>query len=397
MRSNLSAPDDRRSICLVMTSTLVLNAFFQRHLESLADAYRVTVCVGRDDGEPSSRIDKRVEILTMPIKRQVAPWSDWCSLWWLWRLFRDRRFDAVHSVTPKAGLLAMCAARLAGIPLRTHVFTGQVWATRTGIARRLYRTLDRVLDHCATNVHADSASQARFLEQQRVVKPGRLQVLASGSVCGVDIARFRPEPLVRDQTRKALSIPDSAIVFLYLGRLNREKGLRELAQSFRRLASERDDSWLVLVGKDEGDIEPWYRQAMSSTAAESRIRFVGLTQEPESFLNAADVLCLPSYREGFGNVVIEAAAVGVPAIGTQIYGVTDAIVDQVTGLLVPAKDASALYEAMRMLAGNNELRSHLATAARARAHRDFSAEVVTAAWRSYYDSHLGRKQDCEPS
>ena len=383
---------DRKSICLVMTSTLVLNAFFLRHLQALADAYQVTVCVGGGDGEPSPSIDSRVEVVVISIKRPVAPWADCRTLLWLWRLFRSRRFDAVHSITPKAGLLAMCAARLAGIPLRTHVFTGQVWATRTGLSRRLFRALDGVINRCATDVHADSSSQAGFLEQERVVEPGRIRVLASGSICGVDVGRFREERDVRDRVRAALSIPAGALVFIYLGRLNSEKGLRELAQSFRRLAAERDDVWLLLVGKDEESIETWYRQQMLDTEAEQRVRFIGLTPEPENYLSAADVLCLPSYREGFGTVIIEAASVAVPAIGTRIYGVTDAILEGVTGLLVPVRNADALYDAMRALACDSELRSRLGTAARVRAHRDFSADVVTAAWRSYYDSRFYLEQ-----
>lgn len=374
-----------------MTSTLVLNAFFLEHLRSLADAYRVTVCVGGDDGMPSPRIDKRVEILQMPIRRRVHPVLDLWSLLWLLRLFRARRFDVVWSVTPKAGLLAMSAAWLARVPLRVHVFTGQVWATADGMRRRFYRSLDRLLVRCSTHVLADSHSQSQFLEAEGVVGHGRLQVLASGSICGVDIQRFSRQPDARRTVRQQLSIPPAAFVYVYVGRLNAEKGFRELVLAFRELAAERQDVWLLVVGKDEEQLEAWCREALSGLATGRRVIFVGLTPVPERYLNAADVLCLPSYREGFGTVVIEAAAVGLPAIGTRIYGLTDAIIDGETGILIPARSPEALRAGMARLLADSALLQRLAASAHERARREFSAGIVTAAWRGFFDTQLAAR------
>lgn len=383
-----SRAGNRKSICLIMTSTLVLNAFFLAHLRSLADAYRVTVCVAGDDGTPSARIDERVEILLMPIKRRVHPVLDLWSLLWLLRLFLVRRFDAVWSVTPKAGLLAMSGAYLVRVPLRVHIFTGQVWATTGGARRRLYRFLDRMLVNCSTHVLADSRSQARFLEDEGVVTRGRLQVLASGSISGVDTQRFAKRPEVRRQLRQRLSIPPADFAYIYVGRLTAEKGFKELVLAFRELAAERNDVWLIVVGKDEEQMEPWCKQAMSGLTNGRQVVFVGLTPEPERYLNAADVLCLPSYREGFGTVVIEAAAAGLPAIGTRIYGLTDAIIDGETGILIPARSVEALHAAMTQVLADRTLLDRLGASAFERARREFSADTVTAAWRQFFDVHL---------
>ena len=385
---------DRRSrprICIVVAAPLTLKAFMLGHLEALARIVEVTVVANfapEDASFPWPAVITRVAI---PIARPIAPWADLVALLALFRLFRTRRFDLVHSITPKAGLLAMLAGALAGVPLRLHSFTGQVWVTRAGLMRTLLKSADRLIARLATQVLADSASQRAFLIAQGVVAASKSAVLTKGSFCGVDTARFRPDPAARERVRRRHGIPPDAVVFLYLGRIIRDKGLLDLAHAFAEAGARHPNAHLLLVGPDEGHL----RAALTSAAADCAVRLhsAGLTNRPQEYFAAADIFCLPSYREGFGTTIIEAAASGVPAIGSRIYGITDAIVGGETGLLFEAGEVQQLARNMRTLAGDEGLRARMGENARERAVRDFSSTVVTAALLEYYEALLAQHAD----
>jgi len=376
----------RPRICIVVAAPLTLKAFMLGHLQALARIAEVTVVAdfGPEDGAfPWPDAITRVAI---PIARPIAPWADLLALLALFRIFRRQRFDLVHSITPKAGLLAMLAGALAGVPLRLHTFTGQVWVTRAGFMRSLLKRADRLIAQLATGVLADSASQRAFLIDQGIVAASKSAVLARGSICGVDTARFRPDACARERVRRRHGIPPGDVVFLYLGRINRDKGLLDLARAFAEVGSRHPDAHLLLVGPDEGNLRAELVRAAAACAG--RLHNVDVTDRPQEYFAAADVFCLPSYREGFGTTIIEAAAAGVPAIGSRIYGITDAIVEGETGLLFEAGKVRQLAQSMRTLAGDASLRRRTGQRARERAVRDFSSTVVTAALLEYYEKLL---------
>ena len=372
-------------LCYVVSSEMTVKAFLAGHIRAASARYEVTV-VANAAGADIAGIPAK--LIYVPIVRKIALLADLRALLQLIRVFRRERFDLVHSVTPKAGLLAALAGAIAGVPVRTHTFTGQVWATRSGAARALLKALDRLTAMLATGVLADSASQRDFLVAEGVVAADRIQVLGQGSVNGVDASRFRPDASAREKVRVQAGVPPQAVVFLYLGRFSRDKGLRELARAFAHIGKDVPDAWLMLVGPDEDGIAEEIREACGSAAG--RLRILGYTREPEYFMAAADVFVLPSYREGFGSVILEAAAAAVPAIGTRVYGVTDAVVEGKTGFLVPVRDASALAERMRQLAGDAPLREEMGRAARARALRDYRPEDLTRAMLGYHEELLGK-------
>lgn len=375
-----------RSICFVVSTPFAVNAFLLTHLKALSDCCQVTLCVNRSLYPLSDHIDPRIRVVDCQIAREVSVFKDLRALLFLVSWFRAERFAAVHSITPKAGLLAMLAARLAGIRLRHHTFTGQVWANKCGIARFLLKMFDRVIVHAASRVFADSPSQCRFLEEERVVRPGGISVLGPGSIAGVDVNRFRPEPECRKQVRAELNTAEDACVFLFVGRITKDKGVFDLVQAFTRVAHQNPRTELWLVGPDEECLVEQLQQR--NQHGPGRMRWLGQTFQPERYMASADVLVLPSYREGFGSVVIEAAACGIPTIAYRIDGVIDAVLEERTGLLVQARKIDALAAAMLAVSLDPALREKMGRQALERVSTQFSSSAVTADWVAFYKQVL---------
>lgn len=368
----------RKRICLVCADPATFDAFLLPHAVRLSADYDVSVaCQGR----PRSADRVKATFHIVGIERAVAPLRDLRALLALRRLFRRERFDLVHSFTPKAGLLTMLAARMAGVPRRLHTFTGQVWATKRGVKRRGLKFLDRVLARSATHVLADSASQARFLAAEGVVAEGSIAVIGDGSICGVNLMRFRPDPVARAAVRAELGMDSGDMLFLFIGRLTPDKGVLELARAFSAMRA-AEPVWLAFVGPDEGGMKLQLSGLVGPRLAQTR--FVGPTPAPERYVAAADVLCLPSHREGFGSVIIEAAACGCPCVATRIYGVTDAVEEGRGGLLHPPGDAAALRQGLEQLAGDRELVARMGREARERVEKLFPEQRITDGLASFY-------------
>lgn len=371
-----------KKICLVVSSEFTVKSFLLGHLAALQQHYQVSLVVNARDRAFLHPYGLTVTVLPIPIYREIRPWHDIKALFKLFRLLRAEHFDVIHSVTPKAGLLAMLAGTWAQIPTRIHTFTGQVWVTRRGGMRTLLKWADRLVAAMASGLLVDSFSQRDFLRDQGIVSPDKATVLANGSISGVDTRRFQPRPDKGREIRRAEKIPEDALVFLYLGRLNRDKGILDLATSFARLSRIHESLQLLLVGPDEQDLRDQVLEICHGCA--DQVHFVDYTAVPEYYMAAADVFCLPSYREGFGSVVIEAAAVGVPAVASRIYGLTDAVKEGETGLLFPPGDVEGLQRAMEEMIVDPEQRAAMGERARARTLRDFSQERVIKAQLDYY-------------
>ncbi len=366
-----------KKICFVVSSETTAKAFLLDQIAALSRTCLVSVVANTRDRHFLKKVGIKAEVLPVPIERKISPLRDTRALFRLIRVLWVNRFDLVHSISPKAGLLSMIGGSLSRIPIRIHTFTGQVWATRGGMERWLLRNADRLLASLATHILVDSDSQRRFLIEEKVIAADKSSVLGCGSISGVDTARFRPNAGTRAAVRLENSIAEGSVVFLYLGRLNRDKGLLDLAEAFSRVHSGNAQAHLLIVGPDEEDLLPRIRNICSSCV--SSVHVVGYTDAPERYMAAADVFCLPSYREGFGSVIIEAAAAGIPAIASRIYGITDAVEDRITGLLHEPGNAYQISDLMEQLIGEPQLRKEMGDRARERALRDFPKEKVTSA------------------
>jgi glycosyltransferase involved in cell wall biosynthesis len=379
------------TVMFVVTTPFAVNAFLANHVAALSEYYRIILCTNLDAYKLLPSLTKKVEVHHIPFARKISLVTDIKSLLKLIALVRQVRPVVIHSITPKAGMLAMLAGLVAGVPNRWHTFTGQVWATRQGFARSALKALDRLIVLLASKVFADSASQCRLLCDEQVVQEGQVIMLGSGSIAGVDLKRFCPDATYRERLRKQFGTDASTCVFLFVGRLAKDKGVFDLVQAFRQVAKTVQNIELWMVGPDdEGLLQALLASAESCDAP---IRWHGATLTPENFMAAANILLLPSYREGFGSVIIEGAACGIPAIAYRIGGVIDAVVDGSTGLLVEVGLPMLFASAMERLAQDKQLRLRLGHQARERVISDFSSEKVTGAWIEFYRSQLNKNNE----
>jgi glycosyltransferase involved in cell wall biosynthesis len=371
-------------LCYVVSSEMTVSAFLKDHIAAATAAgYQVTVVANAPNDTFLRGQGLSVAFYSVSIVRQISPWRDATALVALLRIFRSERFEIVHSISPKAGMLAMLAARIVGIPQCVHTFTGQVWITRKGLKRWILKQADCVLARLTTRALVDSPSQRDFLITEGVVAAKKTEVIGKGAICGVDGGRFKPDAEMRRKLRRDLGIPFNAPLLLYLGRLNRDKGVLDLAAAFVKLAKKIKTVELLFVGPDEGGMV----DKLISICSDQRgkVHFVEYTQSPEHFMAAADIFCLPSYREGFGMSIIEAAAAGLPTVASRIYGITDAIIEGLTGMLHLPGDVDAIERQLRHLIMSPEQLQVLAAQARIRALEDFSKVESSQGLLDFYE------------
>lgn len=297
-------------------------------------------------GKELKEIELREGVKTYSVKmaRRISPLNDVISLCKLIKILKKEKPDIVHSITPKAGLLSMLAAKITNVPCRLHTFTGLIFPTSRGLKRQLLKATDRLTCSWATHVIAEGEGVRKDLSRNGITAK-TLTILGNGSLCGIDINHFDPD--LPEILEKASDIKDDGKkTFLFVGRLIHDKGLRELVEAFTRLNKEYPDTRLVLVGNPEPTISPLNKETISMINNNSSIITPGFQSDVRPWIAAADILVLPSYREGFPNVVLEACSMGVPVIVTDINGSNEIIKDGYNGVIIPAADTGALYEAM---------------------------------------------------
>jgi glycosyltransferase involved in cell wall biosynthesis len=342
------------------------------------------VIVNTDDPDFLFKQGINLKVIPLNISRNIHILSDIACLVRLISIFIKFHPSAVHSITPKAGLLAMLAAFFARIPFRVHTFTGQVWATKLGLRRLMLKSFDWLIARLATFNIVDSPSQQQFLINEKVLCKKNSFVFGLGSVSGVDLKRFRASKVVFNELRHTLGISEGAFVFTYLGRLNKDKGVLDLAKAFAQIID--NNAYLLIVGPDVGGFVDEIKKIHAHKL--EQIRFVGFTQTPEQYLAVSDALCLPSYREGFGSVIIEAASMGVPAIASDIYGISDAVVKNQTGLLHKPADVSSILACLNTFLNDTKIVKQYGDAAKLRATKDFDANLITAHWVDFYKRYI---------
>lgn len=324
-----------------------------------------------------------VRTIAVPMERQISLIKDMKSLWRMWQVLRQEKPDLVHSMTPKAGLITMVAAWLARVPIRIHTFTGLVFPTSKGLKRRILMATDWLTCACATHAIPEGEGVKSDLINNHITKK-ELKVLGYGNVRGIDLKHYNPELFnsIKDNT---------SFTFVFVGRLVGDKGINELVSAFNKLNYEHPETRLILVGHEEPDLDPINQETKNVIERNAAIEAVGSQKDVRPFYAAADALVFPSYREGFPNVVIEAGAMGLPCIVTDINGSREIIIEGKNGTIIPVKNSEALYQAMKCFVENPEEVKHLATNARPLITTRFEQSYVRQCLNDFYKQVLKEK------
>lgn len=335
-------------------------------------------------GKNIDRICQKYEIKGHRIYmfRRMSPFKDIKSLFQLIQLFRKEKPYMVHSMTPKAGLLCMLAAWLTKVPRRVHTFTGLVWPTASGMSRRILMLTDWLTCACATHVIPEGQG---VLDDLRRITKRPMRVLGYGNVRGVDMVKFSRRPKVME--RANVLRKEGVFTFVFVGRIVGDKGINELVAAFDKLNRKYSDTRLFLVGGYEVDLDPLKAGTMDAIHSNAAIEAVGpkFADDLLAYYAASDCFVFPSYREGFPNTVMEAGAMGLPSIVTNINGSREIITNGKNGMIIPSKDADALYDAMeRMLLDKNLIQRCVANA-RPMIETRFEQEFVRKCLYEFYN------------
>lgn len=334
---------------LIRTSTIPasLENLLKGQLKMLSKYYNVLAVSSPGDDMETIEEREGVRTIAIPMERRISLIKDFISLIRLIVLFAKERPDMVHSITPKAGLLSMLAAWITRVPVRMHTFTGLVFPTATGKMQKLLIAMDRLTCFCATHINPEGEGVKRDLVNYNITsKP--LHIIANGNVNGIDLEYFDKTPEV---VEKACSYKkEGTFTFCFVGRMVRDKGINELVHSFLRLYQKDERVRLLLVGPFEKELDPVLPEVEEHILHHPGICYMGYQNDVRPFLVASDALVFPSYREGFPNVVIQAGAMGLPAIVTDINGCNEIVLPDLNGVIIPSKDEQALYESMKYFA-----------------------------------------------
>ena len=373
------------------TVPMSLDAFCKGMLKELSEKYEVIAL--SSPGEEMAAIAQRegVKAIAVPMERHIALWKDFASLCKLISVFRKEKPAMVHSMTPKAGLLCMLAGWITKVPVRVHTFTGLVFPTASGVKREVLMLTDRLTCACATHVIAEGRGVKNDLVDNSITKKP-IRVLGHGNVRGVDMEFYSRRPEVMDiVTQKALNT-QNLFTFLFVGRIVGDKGINELCHAFGRIHDQYPNTRLWLVGAFEKVLDPLRAETMALIEDNrSGIEYLGPKSGDEllAYYAAADCYVQPSYREGFPNTVLEAGAMGLPSIVTDINGSREIIVEGQNGTIIPSKNSQALYEAMWRMINHKEWRESMAVNARRMVAERFEQSYVRKCLYEFYEEVLG--------
>ncbi len=376
-------PLTRKKICFIAASPLSINEFLVNHINSLSFYFDIHIVTNMNTPF-NLELSSSVKTFNLSIERKPSLLKDLGCISPLVSYLSSHQFDAVHTIDPKAGFIGMICAFIARVPIRVHIFTGQAWYTKKGIVKNLLQYADKLIVKIATNILLDGKSQKEFLVKNRIVSETNAIVLGEGSISGVDKAKFTSDGQIRAGLRRKYNILENSIVYVFLGRLNKDKGVLDLAESFYTLNQSFNNCKLFFIGADEEDIELIVKTRFNC----DNIIFTGYTNEPFKLLQIADVFCFPSYREGFGTSVIEASMLKIPVICSDTYGLRDTMIDGVTGLRHQVGNIDDLRTKMQLLYQDSTLRNSLGINGFNYVSQKFDAEDVTSLWVDFYKKTL---------
>ena len=330
------------------------------------------------------------------MSRKITPFQDLKSLWEMWNFLRKEKPQIVHTHTPKAGIIGMLAARLAGVPHRLHTVAGLPLMEATGIKRKILNFVEKLTYSSATRVYPNSKGLYDFILQNNFTQSNKLKIIANGSSNGINTTFFSPDQvteLERVALREKLNIQPDDFVFVFVGRIVSDKGINELIKAFSELKTAENNELtsikLLLVGGLESDLDPLHPETLAEINQNKGIISAGFQQDIRPFFAISDALAFPSYREGFPNVVMQAGAMGLPSIVSDINGCNEIIVEGENGLIIPPKNVEKLKEKMLTLAKDKNLYTKLKGNSRRMIENRYEQSVV---WNALLEEYEGLLQ-----
>ena len=377
-----------------------LNTFCYGLLKDLQDrGYQVLALSSPDEKLQELGTREQVRTIGVPMERHISPLKDFVSLFRLIRVFVKEKPVMVHSMTPKAGLLCMIASWIARVPVRVHTFTGLVFPTSKGVTRKVLMSTDWLTCACATHVIPEGQGVMQDLRNNGITRKP-MKVLGYGNVMGVDMIRFSCRPEVMEKS--ALLRKGDVFTFVFVGRIVGDKGINELVQAFLSLLKQdfAIKLRLILIGKYESKLDPITPENKQAIDSTPEIEAIGSQYGDDllAWYATCDCFVFPSYREGFPNTVLEAGAMGVPSIVTDINGSREIIIPYekdpqgATGLIIPTHDALALQDAMAWMITHDAEREKMAANARPSIESRFEQHFVRQCLYDFYDEILNEKE-----
>ena len=370
----------KSKIALISNTPNFFTAFTLKHIKQLSKKYNLFICCNAPD-KLKKIIPNNVSLINLNFKRNISFFHDIVSFLLTLFFFLKERPKLSISFTPKIGLMVGIVSFIARTPIRIHWFTGQIWANKEGFTKIILKSIDKIIFFFSHSVLIDSISQRKFLIKENVVSIKKSIVFHKGSVGGVDIKKFQFNKQKRIQLRKKFFISKNTFVFLYLGRINKDKGIDELINAFKKI-EKQNDVLLIFVGPVED------KKFINEFNNQKKILYFDYTKKPEDWFLLSDILCLPSHREGFGTVIIEAAACGIPSLCSDIYGLHDAIIKRKTGFFHKVGSINDIKKKMLYIINNKKLTKRYGILARKRVLKDFEQSILTKKLSKFINSYF---------
>jgi glycosyltransferase involved in cell wall biosynthesis len=367
-------------ICIVSTTSTTITAFFGEQLNFLQQqGFDVTVVTATNATTQNfgNSIPENIKLLSIPMSRKISPLEDIKALTAMTKIMKSEQFDIVQYVTPKGALLGALSSLIAKVPVRLYLMWGLYYVTQKGIKKTIFKAVERLVCSCSTTIAPDSQENCEVAVAEGLCGKDKIGIVGCGSANGVDVKYFDPEKYKNHklEIRSKHQIPEDAFVFGTIAAITGDKGVNELIESFVEVEQKTENTFLLFIG-DVTEKDPVSDKTLLTIKEHPGIIHVGWQKNPPEYLAAMDVFVLPTYREGFGVVNVEASAMKLPVISTNVPGPREAIEDDVTGILVPARQTRPLINAMIRLKGDPELRKRMGESGRQRVLEKFEQKKL---------------------
>lgn len=375
----------KKKIVYIATVHFAVNNFLVPHILESKKIFDVFVLTNTKNIDPllkNKLLRNNVKLINIPFKRHISIIYDlWCIINLIF-FFLFNKITICHSITPKAGLLSMIASLIIQVPFRIHTFTGQIWANHIGLKRKFFMFIDKIINLASTHIIVDSRSQKNFLVKNNIIGTNST-VLGNGSIVGVDTNKFLFDKKIRIKIRNKLAINNRAHVVLYLGRVNKDKGIFVLIDAIKKCLEQKLNVILLIVGPCEGlakdDLFDYFEQRYKK-----KLKYIDYVNNPEDYMSASDIFCIPSFREGFGQVAIEASSCGLPIVASNIYGLKDSVIINKTGYFFKNKSVSDLASKIIYLINNKEIQKKMGDSGRSYVLDKFSQHNIVMLQNQFY-------------